>query len=152
MKPIFFLSVESLTLTKMDRLTITQRIKIIKTYCKNGDSRWTAIFCTKFSSVMKHISHTMGMLINEIAITSRKTHCLMRSLVRRCDWTNSECYGHMITNFFACYWKIRRGKYVVSTRRCHTTRANVAISHPGDINWPPRSFDLTKLDFLVRQG
>ena len=37
MKPIYFLSVESLTLTKMDRLTITQRIKIIKTNYKYGD-------------------------------------------------------------------------------------------------------------------
>ena len=33
-----FFSVESLTLTKMDRLTILQRIKIIKTYYKNDDS------------------------------------------------------------------------------------------------------------------
>ena len=33
----FFFSVESLTLTN-DRLTITKRIKIIKTYYKNGNS------------------------------------------------------------------------------------------------------------------
>ena len=31
-------SVESLTLTKMDRLTIKQRIKMIKTFYKNSDS------------------------------------------------------------------------------------------------------------------
>ena len=37
MKQIYFVSVESLTLTKMDRLTITPRIKIIETYYKNGD-------------------------------------------------------------------------------------------------------------------
>ena len=37
-KLIFFFSVESLTLTKMDRLTITQCIKVIKTYYKSGDS------------------------------------------------------------------------------------------------------------------
>ena len=37
MKPIFFFSFESLTLTIIDRLTITQR-KIIKTYYKKGDS------------------------------------------------------------------------------------------------------------------
>ena len=36
-QPIFFFSVESLSLTKMDRLTITQHIKIIKTYYKNSD-------------------------------------------------------------------------------------------------------------------
>ena len=38
MKQSFFFSVESLTLTTMDRLTITQSIKIIKTYFKNGES------------------------------------------------------------------------------------------------------------------
>ena len=38
-KPIFFFSVQSLTLMKMDRLTITQRINVIKTYLlQNGDS------------------------------------------------------------------------------------------------------------------
>ena len=34
----FFLLFESLTLTKMDCLTITELIKIIKTYSKNDDS------------------------------------------------------------------------------------------------------------------
>ena len=34
----FFFSVESLALTKMDRLIITQRIQMIKIYYKNGDS------------------------------------------------------------------------------------------------------------------
>ena len=38
MKQIFFCSVESLTLSEMDHLTITQRIKMIKTYYKNGNS------------------------------------------------------------------------------------------------------------------
>ena len=38
MKPIVFFSVESLTWMNMDRLTITQRIKFIKTYNKKGDS------------------------------------------------------------------------------------------------------------------
>ena len=38
MKPIFFFSANSLTLTEIHRLTITQRIKIIKTYYKNCDS------------------------------------------------------------------------------------------------------------------
>ena len=41
MKPISFFSVESLILTKIDRLAITQRIKIIKTYYKNGDATAT---------------------------------------------------------------------------------------------------------------
>ena len=37
-KPIFIFSVESLTLIKIGRLTITQRLKMIKTNYKNGDS------------------------------------------------------------------------------------------------------------------
>ena len=56
MKQIFFFAVESVTLTKMDRLTITQRIKIFKTYYKKGNVRWTVIFRTKFSSAMKHFT------------------------------------------------------------------------------------------------
>ena len=60
-KPTFFFSVESLTLTKMDRLTITQCIKIINTYYK------MAIVggLSKFSSEMKHILHLVGKLINK---------------------------------------------------------------------------------------
>ena len=34
----FFFSVESLTLTKNDHITIRQRVKIIKTYYKKRDS------------------------------------------------------------------------------------------------------------------
>ena len=37
-KPVFLSSFESLTLIKMDCLTITQRIKIIKIYYKNAGS------------------------------------------------------------------------------------------------------------------
>ena len=68
MKPIFFFLVESLTLMKFDRLTLIQRIKIIKAYCKNGDGRWTIIFWTKFSLAMNHISHSLGILINKILV------------------------------------------------------------------------------------
>ena len=59
----------------MDRLTITQLIKMIKTYYKNGDGRWTAIFRTKFSSAMKHILHLMGMLINKIVVRGMPFCC-----------------------------------------------------------------------------
>ena len=43
----FFFSVESLTLTKMDRLTVTPSTKIIKTYYKNGDSATGGLSCFK---------------------------------------------------------------------------------------------------------
>ena len=92
---MFFSSGESMTLTKMDRLTITQRIKIIKAYYKNGDSasatyhtlrgdydlhncpttqaipkivKKFGFFRTKCSSEMKHILHSAGMLINKIVV------------------------------------------------------------------------------------
>ena len=38
MKPNFLFPIESLTLTKSNRITITQRIQISKTNYKNGDS------------------------------------------------------------------------------------------------------------------
>ena len=38
MKPIFFFSVECLILTKMHRLTVTQYIKMIKTYYKKKNN------------------------------------------------------------------------------------------------------------------
>ena len=44
----------------MDRLTITQRIKIIKIYYKNGDDGWMGIFRKKFSSAKKHILDSVG--------------------------------------------------------------------------------------------
>ena len=87
--------------TKMDRLVTTKRIKIVKTYYKNDNDRWTTIFRTKFSSAIKHISHSVGTLITEIVAfgrfwesssnwrettTSRKSHCLVRSLLRSRDW------------------------------------------------------------------
>ena len=37
-------------------------------FAKNGDGRWTAIFRTKFSSELKHISHSVGMLLNKIVV------------------------------------------------------------------------------------
>ena len=52
----------------MDPLTTTQHIKIIKTYSKNGDGRRTAIFRTKFSSAIKHISHSVDILISKIVV------------------------------------------------------------------------------------
>ena len=61
------------------------------------------------------------------------SHCLVRSLVWRCDWTLllrkrrwNDChrpFGALGTNgnrlFFAWYRRIWLGKYVISTRRCH---------------------------------
>ena len=64
----FFLFSWKSELTKMDRLTIAQHLKIIKTYCKNGDGVWMPIFRSKFSSAMKHISHSVDMLINKIVV------------------------------------------------------------------------------------
>ena len=52
---------------------------------------WAAIFGTKFSSAMKHVSYSVGFWESvsnwREAITSTKIHCLMRSLVQISDWT-----------------------------------------------------------------
>ena len=50
---------------------------------------------------------------------------------------NSESYCHMITYIFVCYWRMRLGEYVVSTRRCHVPRNLSEYDFiAGDISWP----------------
>ena len=108
-----------------------------------------AIFRTKFYSPMKHISHSVGILINKIVIGQLeswksssnwtehiiygKIHRLVRSLVRSCDWTLllrkrrlNDCHRQFGALWlydnrlpFAGYWRIRFGEYVVSIKRCH---------------------------------
>ena len=67
------------------------------------------------------------------AITYRKSHCLVRSLIRRCDWTlllskrRWNDYHHQFGSLLpydnrlliAYFWRIQLGEYVVLTRRCH---------------------------------
>ena len=87
--------------------------------------RWTAICRTKFLLANRNILHSVSMLIKKKivvflfwesssnsreTITSTKNHCLVLSLVRRCDWISllrkrrwNSCqrqFGQMITNFF----------------------------------------------------
>ena len=45
----------------MDRLTITQRLKIIKTYNKNGDSA-TATYCALREDYGLHTTQAIGKL------------------------------------------------------------------------------------------
>ena len=74
---------------------------------------------------------------------------------------NSERYGHMITDFFLPAieeYDLENMWFQQNGATCHTTNANMAllqetfpgrvISRRGDINWPPRSCDLTPLDFF----
>ena len=48
----------------LHKIHLTQQLNVVDTWngCLNN-RRWTAIFRTKFSSSMKHISHPMGVLI-----------------------------------------------------------------------------------------
>ena len=71
MKPIFFFSVESLTLTKIDRLTITQRIEILKTCYKNGDSA-LATYCAFRGDYGLH-NRTTKQVIGKIVKKFEKT-------------------------------------------------------------------------------
>ena len=48
------------------QLTIHDVVDTWNGYLNNR--RWTAIFWTKFSSALKHISHSVGMLINKIVV------------------------------------------------------------------------------------
>ena len=128
----FFFSVESLTLTKMSRLIITQHIKIIKAYYKNGDSLWTANFWKFWTFWTTHF--TLGGCVNKQncciwspenlqVIKESPLHpekvtvcCALWSegvigpyFFENEDGTtvtvNSERYGHMINGFFffVCY-------------------------------------------------
>ena len=137
---------------------------------------------------MKHISHSVGMLINKIVvlgsenpqvIEERPLHpekvtvwCALWSegvigpyFFENDDGTtvtvNSERYGHMITDFFLPAieeYDLENMWFQQDGATCHTTRANMAllqetfpgrvISRRGDINWPPRSCDLTPIDFF----
>ena len=70
MKLIFFFPVESQTLTEMDRSTITQRINIIKTYCKNGDSA-TAMYRAlrgDYSVNNRTTTQAIGKIVNKLEI------------------------------------------------------------------------------------
>ena len=75
---------------------------------------------------------------------------------------NSERYDHMITDFFFAaieVYDVENMWFQLGDATCHTARANVAllqetfpgrvIPRRGDINWPPRSVDLTTLDFFL---
>ena len=62
-----------------------------------------------------------------------------------------ERYGHIATDFFACYVEddLENMWFQQDGATCHTTTALLqekiparVISRRGDINWPPRSCDL----------
>ena len=72
-------------------------------------------------------------VIEERPLHQEKGPCLVRSLNRSCDWTLllrkqqwNNCHhqfgalwSYHKRLFFACYWRILLGEYVVSTRQCH---------------------------------
>ena len=66
MKQILFFSVENLTLPKMARLTITQCIKIIKTYYKNGESATATYYALRedFGLHNRPTMQTIGKIVN----------------------------------------------------------------------------------------
>ena len=83
------------------------------------------------------------------SITSRKNHCLAHSLVRRCDWIlllrkrrwndGHRQFGALWSDFsfFVCYWRIRLGEYVFSTRLCHMPHNSSEYGFiVRDISWP----------------
>ena len=79
---IFSFKVESLTFTKIDRLTITQRIKNIKTYYKNRDFA-TATYPALIGDYGLHYSPTMQ-AIGKIAKTFEEIEVVIQKLKGLC--------------------------------------------------------------------
>ncbi|GFT63676.1 uncharacterized protein TNCV_871051 [Trichonephila clavipes] len=103
-------------------------------------------------------------------VTSRKTDCFVRF---RGWWNffkndeghnvtvNGDRYRAMITNFFIPEWNnqdVQELWFQQDGATCHTARATIdslkdtfgdrLISRFGPVNWPPRSCDLTQLDYF----
>ena len=66
----FFFSAESLTLTIMDHFAITRRIKMIKTYYKNGDSATATYrdFVKKFIAIVSESVAEDALHLHQLAI------------------------------------------------------------------------------------
>ncbi|GFW53481.1 uncharacterized protein TNCV_3928591 [Trichonephila clavipes] len=75
---------------------------------------------------------------------------------------NGDRYRAMITNFFLSEWNnhdVQELCFQQDGSTCHTARATIdllkdtfgdrLISRFGPVNWPPRSCDLTRLDYFL---
>ncbi|GFU71930.1 DUF4817 domain-containing protein [Trichonephila clavipes] len=103
-------------------------------------------------------------------VTSRKTDCLVRFMVEsffKNDeghnvTVNGDRYRAMITNFFIPELNnhdVQELWFQQDGATCHTARATIdllkdmfgdrLISRFGPVNWPPRSCDLTPLDYFL---
>ena len=87
-------------------------------------------------------------------LTSSKT-----TIERLSPSTQSVMVIWQSTVFFACYWRIRLGEYVVTKMWCHVPHnsnecgfiARDNISHRCDINWPLETCNLSPLDVFPLQ-
>ena len=83
----FFFSVENLTLPKMNRITITQRMKMIKTYYKNCDSAAATYRALRgdFGLCNRPITPAIGKILKKLeetgVVTKIKGLCIIVSLV-----------------------------------------------------------------------
>ena len=155
----------------MNRLTITQRIKSLKTYYKN-DNGGRQFFEQNFFSYEAHFT---------IAGYVNKQNCRIWGFENSQVIEDRTLYPEMDIEFGPKVWLDLTGRLSLSYDNrfflppieeydlenvwfqqngatCYTTRANIAllqekfpgrlISNRGNINWPPRSCDLTPLDFF----
>ena len=106
-------------------------------------------FSNNFSSAMKHISYSVGILVNKFVVFG-----VLKILNRTTVTVNSERYGHMITDFFLSsieeynlenMWFQQDG--VIS----HTTRENMdllQVTFPGRIIFSSWRHQLAKNVFM----
>ncbi|GFW48021.1 uncharacterized protein TNCV_2402081 [Trichonephila clavipes] len=106
---------------------------------------------------MKRISDRMATSTNTSAAFGVK-------LIHKCHnvTVNGDRYGAMITNFFIPELNnhdVQELWFQQDGATCHTARATIdllkdtfgdrLISRFGTVNWPPRSCDLTPLDYFL---
>ncbi|GFX96233.1 DUF4817 domain-containing protein [Trichonephila clavipes] len=114
-------------------------------------------FISEFCLAMKRTSGLM-------ATSTNKTAAFGVKLIHKCHnvTVNGDRYRAMITNFFIPEFNnhdVQKLWFQQDGATCHTARAKIdllkdtfgdrLISRFGPVNWPPRSCDLTPLDFFL---
>ncbi|GFV68369.1 uncharacterized protein TNCV_1612811 [Trichonephila clavipes] len=156
----------STDLTAVKRFILSLGWQFIKTIIKQGVDSSNGpktrlplfpIFISEFCLAMKRTSGRM-------ATSTNKTAAFGVKLIHKCHnaTVNGDRYRAMITNFFISELNnhdVQELWFQQDGATCHTARGTIdllkdtlgdrLISRFGPVNWPPRSCDLTQLDYFL---